>query len=158
MFPQCYYSIINSITMETFYHNQSMLKGASDLSTIGSCIKYYRLINNLTQEELADKSGLDRATVIRYENNLVGHSIDILNKIAAVLKIKPSILYDDYLNFISGNYGNKIMNLRMNLGLTQKELGEILGVHRKTISRWEREETIPSRQNYAYYTNYIAHI
>lgn len=125
-----------------------MLKGVSDLSTIGSRIKYYRLINNLTQEELATKSDLDRTTIIRYENDLVEHSIDILDKIAAVLKIIPSIIYDDYLQFISGNYGSKIRNLRMNLGLNQKELGKILNVHKKTISRWENEENIPSRQNY----------
>lgn len=125
-----------------------MLKGISDLSTIGSRIKYYRLLNNLTQEELADESGLDRATIIRYENNLVEHSIDIIDMISVALKLKPSIIYDDYLNFISGNYGSKIRNLRMSLSLSQKELGEILGVHKKTISRWEREETIPSKQNY----------
>lgn len=125
-----------------------MLKGISDLSTIGSRIKYYRILNNFTQEELADKSGLDRTTIIRYENNLVEHSIDIIDRISIALKIKPSIIYDDYLSFISGDYSSKIRNLRMGLGLSQKELGKILNVHRKTISRWEREETIPSRQNY----------
>ena len=125
-----------------------MLKGISDLSTIGSRIKYYRLLNNLTQEELAVKSNLDRATIIRYENNLVEHSIDVIDKISVALKIKPSIIYDDHLNFISSDYGSKIRNLRMGLGLSQKELGKILNVHKKTISRWEREESIPSRQNY----------
>ncbi len=36
----------------------------------------------------------------------------------------------------------------MNLNLTQKKLGDLLNVHRKTISRWEKEESPPARQNY----------
>lgn len=135
--------------METFNHNQNMLKGISDLSTIGSRIKYYRLINNLTQEELANESGLDRATIIRYENDLVDHYIGIIDTISVALKIKSSIIYDDYLNFISGDCGSKIRNLRINLGLTQKQLGELLGTHKKTISRWETEKSFPTRENYA---------
>ncbi len=124
------------------------MKGNSDLSTIGSRIKYYRLLNNFTQEELADRSGLDRSTIIRYENNLVDHSIDILDKICKVFKIEPFTLYDDYLKFISSDYGNIIKKLRNNLGVTQKEFGEILGVHRKTVARWEKEQLYPTRENY----------
>lgn len=125
-----------------------MLNATSDLSTIGSRIKYYRLLNNLTQEELAAKSGLDRVTIIRYENNQVDHSVDILNQIAAVLGIIPSIIYDDYLKFISSDYGRKIKHMRMRLGISQKHLGNLLGVHRKTISKWESEKSYPTRENF----------
>lgn len=159
MFPLCDYSITYPLTTETFNYNQNLLKGISDLSTIGSRIKYYRLLNNLTQEDLAAKSNLDRATIIRYENNLVNHSIDTLDKIAAVLKIIPSIIYDDYLNFTSNNYGYKIKELRKELGLTQKELSNLLAVHRKTVGMWEKEQSYPTKENYlklakikAYYT------
>ena len=134
--------------METFNHNQSMLKGISDLSTIGSRIKYYRLLNNFTQEELADKSGLDRTTIIRYENDLVNHSIDIVDKICKVFEIEPFTIYDDYLKFISDDYGSKIRNLRMDLGLSQKELGKMLGIHRKTVLKWENKNVFLSRKNY----------
>ena len=125
-----------------------MLQGISDLSSIGSRIKYYRLLNNLSQEELAVKSSIDRATIIRYENNSVNHSIDIIDKISKSLKIVPSIIYDDYFKFISNNYGDKIKQIRRKLNLTQKEFGEILNVNRKTISRWEKKESFPARQNY----------
>ena len=125
-----------------------MLKGISDLSTIGSRIKYYRLLNNFTQEELADKSGLDRTTIIRYENDLVNHSIDIVDKICKVFEIEPFTIYDDYLKFISDDYGSKIRNLRMDLGLSQKELGKMLGIHRKTVLKWENKNVFLSRKNY----------
>lgn len=125
-----------------------MLKAISDYSTVGSRIKYYRLFNKLTQEDLAIKCGLDRCTINRYENNLVDHSLDIINQISKSLKIKPSIIYDNYLEFISDDYNNKIKLLRKNLKLTQKDLANILKVHRKTIASWEKQVSYPTRHNY----------
>lgn len=148
MFPLCEDSITYTITTETFNHNQNYLKGTLDKSTIGSRIKHYRLLNDLTQEELAVKAGLDRSTIIRYENNQVDHSIVIINKIAAVLKILPSIIYDDYLKFIAANYGEIIKDIRKNLNLTQMELANLLGVHKKTVRKWEKMKSHPTRENY----------
>ena len=39
--------------------------------------------------------------------------------------------------------GNKILNLRKNLNLSQEQLAERLNVTRQTISKWELEETTP---------------
>ena len=41
------------------------------------------------------------------------------------------------------NLGNKISNLRRKNNLSQEELGELVGVTRQTISKWELEETTP---------------
>lgn len=71
-----------------------------------------------------------------------------MNKIAAALKIKSSILYDDYLKFISSNPRSKIKQIRKNLNLTQKEFGDILDVHKKTIYRWEKGTMVPERKNF----------
>ncbi|MCQ4921576.1 helix-turn-helix domain-containing protein [Tissierella carlieri] len=118
------------------------------MSTIGSRIKYYRLLNNLTQEQLAIKSNVDRCTINRYENNLVDYSLDIVNEIAIALEIIPSLIYDDYLNFISSNYGDEIQYMRRSLKLTQEEFGDILGVHKKTIRMWEKQQAYPTRENF----------
>ena len=40
-----------------------------------------------------------------------------------------------YYNGIS----DTLMELRKKRGITQKELGEVLGVSNKTISKWEKE-------------------
>ena len=40
-------------------------------------------------------------------------------------------------------FGNYICELREKKGLTQKELGERLGVTNKAVSRWEHGETLP---------------
>ncbi|MBQ2938459.1 MAG: helix-turn-helix transcriptional regulator [Clostridia bacterium] len=39
--------------------------------------------------------------------------------------------------------GNKILNLRKKLNLSQEQLAEQLNVTRQTISKWELEETTP---------------
>ena len=41
------------------------------------------------------------------------------------------------------NLGNKIAGLRKKNNLSQEELGELVGVTRQTISKWELEETTP---------------
>ena len=41
------------------------------------------------------------------------------------------------------NLGNKIASLRKKNNLSQEQLGELVGVTRQTISKWELEETTP---------------
>lgn len=42
---------------------------------------------------------------------------------------------------------NSIKELRKTLGLSQKELGEKVGVDRGTISLWERGVTFPTKRH-----------
>ena len=87
-------------------------------------------------------------TVKRYENNYSLHSLEICNKIAKAIKIDPALLYDDYLAFIASNYGYRIRSERKKSELTQEQFGKFIGVHRKTILRWEKEILCPSRKHY----------
>ncbi len=43
--------------------------------------------------------------------------------------------------------GQKIRQLRKNLGLTQKELGKNIGVSPATVTLWEKDQTLPSGDN-----------
>jgi DNA-binding XRE family transcriptional regulator len=142
---------------ETFYHSQtiSILKGTSDLSTVGGRIQYYRLLNGLYQEDVANRSGIDRTTIIRYENNQLVPSLELCNQIAATIGIDPYLIYDEYLTFIASNFGNKIELARKKYSLTQKQFGHSIGVHRKSIVRWEKQRAYPSRENYTLIKNYL---
>ncbi len=42
------------------------------------------------------------------------------------------------------NIGDKILELRKKKGITQEQLGDLLGVARQTISKWELNETSPN--------------
>lgn len=57
------------------------------LKKIGESIRTYRLKNNMSQEELAYESGLDRAYVGRVERGEKNISVLSLKKISDALKI-----------------------------------------------------------------------
>lgn len=44
-------------------------------------------------------------------------------------------------------FSNELSNLRKQKNLTQKQLGEIIGVSDKQISKWEKGELLPSMEN-----------
>ena len=54
---------------------------------LGERIKYYRKKSGLTQQQLADSIGVQRAAISKYEKNIVSISMKQLSKIAEVLKI-----------------------------------------------------------------------
>lgn len=53
------------------------------------------------------------------------------------------------------NIGEKIRTYRRNCKLTQKELGEKIGVSDKTISSWENSRTMPDLKYAVTFTSYF---
>jgi transcriptional regulator with XRE-family HTH domain len=125
-----------------------ILERDSDFTTIGGRIRYYRLKQGLTMDKLSIMAGLSKSLLIRYENNRVSQTLDACNSIAEVLHIEPDLLYDDYLKFITTDYGERIRLARMEAGISQIELGYKLSMTGKTIGRWEHGKLAPSRNSY----------
>lgn len=50
-------------------------------------IKVYRAINDLTQEQLSEKLGITRQTVIALEKNKYAPSLELAYKIAKLFKV-----------------------------------------------------------------------
>lgn len=59
---------------------------------LGLAIKQYRKLNNLTQQELAEKANISRSYLADVEKNRYNPSLDTLNKIAEALNIPLSVL------------------------------------------------------------------
>ena len=57
----------------------------SEISNLGERIKSLRLENDLTQEELANRSELSKGFISQLENNLASPSISTLEDILEVL-------------------------------------------------------------------------
>jgi len=102
----------------------------------------------LLQDDIATLTGTEVSTIKRYENNQHEQALDICNKIAHAIGIDPELIYDNYLKFLSNNFGSEIKMFRKNNKLSQAKFGSLLGVHRKTIIRWEKEREFPSRENF----------
>lgn len=61
---------------------------------LGLNISYYRKLCGLTQEQLAEKLGVDRTTVSKVEQALVGVSLDVLFEMAEIFGISPDKLLE----------------------------------------------------------------
>lgn len=145
------------LSTETFYYQDrfNLLDSQADLSTIGGRIKYYRLQSGLRQKDLSQITGIDRGTIIDYENNFVPHTLEICTRIAEGLKIDHFLIFDDYLTFLASDFASKILSIRKNLKLTQKGFAKLLGVVQSTVSAWEQNEKYPSRVNFKRIKKYI---
>ena len=61
--------------------------------TLGLNIAYYRRQKGRTQEQLAEKAGIERSRVSKTEIAWVGTSLDIIFKIADALEVEPYKLF-----------------------------------------------------------------
>lgn len=76
--------------------------------TSGQKIKRYRLINDIRQEDMAEKMGVSRATLINYEKGHTAINVDVLSRLKRYYpdfdinnseSIKPKILNEDSIDF-----------------------------------------------------------
>ena len=64
-------------------------------------LKYYRQRNQMTTRQLAEKLDIVPSTVVMYENGKHPIPYDVAIKLADVLEIEVSLLYDDFSRFLS---------------------------------------------------------
>ena len=62
---------------------------------LGLNIAYYRKLRGLTQEQLAEKAGVERSRISKTEIAWTGTSLDTLYRIADALEIEPCKLLMD---------------------------------------------------------------
>lgn len=73
-------------------------------------IKYLRTINNISQQQLADKVGIDRSTISRIENNEIETTIDNAIKISNILNVSVDDLISKDL---TGNYDSTLSEFQI---------------------------------------------
>jgi len=120
----------------------------SELKTVADKLQYARLAAGLLQRELAEKIGIDRTTLISYENGQTVEEnmiIDWLIEIALACGMDKHFCCSPYHVFIIEDAGKQIKQYRKNMGLTQKKFAEQLGVWTTTIRRWEQNVNKPPK-------------
>ncbi|MEW6556079.1 MAG: helix-turn-helix transcriptional regulator [Elusimicrobiota bacterium] len=122
--------------------------------TLGARIKALRVKIGLNQANLAKSTGLATSIIGRYEQ---GRILDlnpfVLEKIATTLKVTPLELLppaarvgikDSYDYFCrSDTRGSKIKKLRLKHHLQQKDLARMLGIHKVSLCRYEKNHSKP---------------
>jgi len=118
----------------------------SELKTVADKLQYARLTAGLLQEDLAERIGIDKCTILRYEN---GHIPEERMEVPWLIQIALECGRDKYFCcspyhiFLMREPGAQIKAYRKSHGLTQKRFAEILGVWETTVKRWEWQKNKP---------------
>jgi len=77
------------------HSENSLLRMKRDLrAAFGEVLKELRVKRELTQQQLADYTGMDRAYISELERGLLLPSLETIFKLSAELKLKPSDLVE----------------------------------------------------------------
>jgi len=105
-------------------------------------IRYFRHKNCMYAKDVAKYLGMDRTNYGHYEEVAYEYCpLAILEKLATLYNIPVTDLMDDYHLFLYNGQGNRVLQYRKNLHLTQQEMADKLGVNRTTVRLWEKNFT-----------------
>ena len=111
-------------------------------------LKYYRQRKQMTTRQLAEKLDIVPSTIVMYENGKHPIPYDVAIKLADVLEIEASLLYDDFSHFLSVPYTEALRSVRTALGLSQKAFAERIGIVPSYYYKIEEGNRRPSRKVY----------
>ena len=100
----------------------------------------------MTTRQLAEKLDIVPSTVVMYENGKHPIPYDVAIKLADVLKIEASLLYDDFSRFLAVPYIEALKSVRTALGLSQKAFAERMGIVPSYYYKIEEGNRRPSRK------------
>lgn len=96
---------------------------------IGEIIKAQRLKKGMTQEDLANKSGLSRVAIGNYERDNRSPNMDILTKISAALEVPLNELIENKISSVEDLFG------KFNIDKSILEMSETSGLSFNTVDR-----------------------
>ena len=102
----------------------------------------------MTTRQLTEKLDIVPATVVMYENGKHPIPYDVAVKLADVLEIEASLLYDDFSRFLAVPYTEVLKSVRTALGLSQKAFAEQMGLVLSYYFKLEEGSRRPSRKVY----------
>ena len=114
----------------------------------GDNLRYYRLRKQMTTRQLAEKLDIVPSTVAMYENGKHPIPYDVTNKLADVLEIEVSLLYDDFSRFLAVPYTEALKSFRTALGLSQRAFAEQMEIVPSYYYKLEEGNRRPSRKVY----------
>jgi transcriptional regulator with XRE-family HTH domain len=110
-----------------------------EINTLGDHIRTRRLSLNLLQKQVAEKIGVNAATITNWERNASTPAIGYMPAIIRFLG------YDPLPAPIS--LPERLLNSRRELGMTQREMAERLGVDPSTLRDWESGHHQPTAKS-----------
>lgn len=116
------------------------------LESAADKLRLARLSAGLLQRELAEKVGIDRSTLLNYENGQIPEErmeVSWLVKIALECGRDKYFCCNPYHIFLLENPAAQIKAYRKRFDLTQKAFAKKLGIWDTTVKRWEQGKNKP---------------
>ena len=115
---------------------------------IGDRIKTRRKELNLTIEDLVEATGKNKATLYRYENGDIENiPLDILRPLAECLNVPVTYFVDDTNDYKQTSLGSRLKEARKAKGLTQEDLGNLLGIQKSAVAKYENGRIVNLKQS-----------
>ena len=90
-----------------------------------------------------------------YEPSLKFYELDKLQLLTDLYKVDIECLLDDYVLFLYRGQGKQLKALRKELGLTQQQFADMVGVRLASLKHWEQEKCVMLYENYLLIKDYI---
>lgn len=122
------------------------------MQTIGEKITQLRKKAGLSQEELGNAIGVSRQAVSKWELNAIQPKAKMIQALSLFFHVSIHYFFDELPEPKENNgrpktLGEKIYELRRKAGVSQEQLGELLGVSRQSVSNWETDCLAPKKEN-----------
>ena len=128
--PFCHISLKGQKPLHKAYPQQ--------LKTLGDHLRKRRLDLKLLQKEVAQIIGVDEATIWNWEKNRTSPLLYYIPKIVEFSGYMP-------LDIRAKTFGERIVNYRRLLGITQKELARALGIDPSALGKQKGMKANPKR-------------
>lgn len=108
------------------------------MSSFSDMLTYLRKRENLSQQELAEKTGLTRSAIGMYETGKREPDFETLEKIADFFNVNMDTLLGKSSAFMLNiSVGSRIRAAREAKNMTQEELGAACGITKQSIFKYE---------------------
>ncbi len=121
-----------------------------DVSTVSGRLKYHRIQNGVSAWELDKHLGFTKGSYRKSFESPTHEPSDLvkIKQICEYLHVNKEIIYDDYLRFLDSDFATTLLSARKQLGFTQKEMAEQIGVNRSVYRDWEKGRKAPMRGSF----------
>ena len=110
-----------------------------EINTLGDHIKKRRLDLGLLQREVAEKIGVDKTTIYKWEGQRTKPEIRFIAPIIEFLGYDPLPAPE--------SFSERLKTCRMRMGLSQRKLAAKLGIDPATLGGWETGRHKPTKES-----------
>lgn len=103
-------------------------------------LKYLREQKGMSQRECAENFGLSSSAIAMWEKNQRKPDIDMLIRLAEYFDVTLDDIVLKNLRPPASRYAENILYLRKRQGLSQMDIGQLLKVTQKCVSKYEKGE------------------